>query len=716
MVESERSHRSGRRRRRFITSELFLCFSSRSSSSSSSSMKISSKSILSPGRNREPSLSLSSSLSRRLRSNGSMKGGQSSPMFPTGSKKKGSSFEPPEPSSPKVTCIGQVRVKSKKKHGRKLRNRSQRRGEVSFRKTEQNQDGNGIHHQQQQQECLPHRNQRWVHLPLSICETLRAFGAEFNCFLPCGGRSSSSSCSWTSEREKVEKRRGSNGTARSSSSCGAVFARWLFALQENEEKGREIESVVMREEEKRVEREVVREIEMEISEEKLETKGKIEVEEEEIEEGRESICIPPKNALLLMRSRSAPFRMSSLANQFWESPAPQNIMEKLEHEEEDDEEEDELEVNRSISEERRHGVIEEEEGVKGREMVVKLEEETKDEEMVDKWGSAETFEEDTNQLKEEEIAESRIKVVEEEALENVEVRQEEEEEQQQQQVQEPKSSSDEGKLRIEEREKEFNLLEVEAEEEVKEVVEKRRVSFSTSSTMYFEPESETESEEEEEAAEAVVPLEETAVEKSTEEEVSEEEKEISTSRSSTEQHSKCQEGEDSKERETETSSLLPECLLLMMCEPKLSMEVSKETWVCSTDFVKFRPSEKKALQKNVGDESTKKKRLTSESNPARPTLVVQQPRPQQQKQTQIQPARSSYSKVEPVVAKSMATAVEKKLVNAGGVYEPFVLKRCKSEPMRNSAKLAPEVCFWKKNKLEPHPPPSLGVGATGIGF
>ncbi|KAF5206262.1 Serine/Threonine-kinase pakA-like protein [Thalictrum thalictroides] len=714
MVESERSHRSGRRRRR-SASEFFLCFSWRSSSSSSSSMKISSKSILSPGRSREPSLSLSSSLSRRLRSNGSMKGGQSSPMFPTGSKKKGSSFEPPEPSSPKVTCIGQVRVKSKKKHGRKLRNRSQRRGgEISFRKTEQNQDGNGIngiHHQQQQsQECLPHRNQRWVHLPLSICETLRAFGAEFNCFVPCGGRSSSS-CSWSSEREKVEKRRGSNGGTGSSGSCGAVFARWLFALQENEEKGREIETDVMREEEKRVEREVVREIEMEISEEKLEiTKGEIEVEEEE--EGRESICIPPKNALLLMRSRSAPFRMSSLANRFWESPAPQDNMEKLELEEDDDddEEEDELDVNRTIIEER-HGVIDEEEGNKDREVKVKLEEETKEEEMVDKWDSAENFVKDTNLLKEEEIAESQIKVEEdEEALESAELRQEEE------QVQEPNeavmvngSSLNEGKLQIEEREEEFNLLEVEEEEEVKEVLEKKRVSFSASSTMYFEPESE---EEEEEALEAVVPLEETAVEKSTEEEVSEEEKDISTSRSSTEQHSKSQEGE----RETETSALLPECLLLMMCEPKLSMEVSKETWVCSTDFVKFRHPEKKAVQKNGGDESIKKKRLSKVANPVCHTLVAQQPRQQQQKQTQIQPARSSYSKVEPVVAKSMGTVVEKKLVNAGDAYEPFVLKRCKSEPMRNSAKLAPEVCFWKKNKLEPHPPPSVGVGATGIGF
>ncbi|KAL8481571.1 hypothetical protein ACS0TY_027904 [Phlomoides rotata] len=35
------------------------------------------------------------------------------------------------------------------------------------------------------------------------------------------------------------------------------------------------------------------------------------------------------------------------------------------------------------------------------------------------------------------------------------------------------------------------------------------------------------------------------------------------------------------------SSSLPECLLLMMCEPKLSMVVSKEIWVCGTDFIRL---------------------------------------------------------------------------------------------------------------------------------
>ena len=203
-MDPERPHRStsiNNSSSSSTTSELFICLTSRLSSSS---MKISSKSILSPGRTREPSqISLSSSLSRRLRSNGSMKGGQASPMFPTNGKKKGCAFENPEPSSPKVTCIGQVRVKTKKQ-GKKFRAcRSKRRGEVSFRKVDHNNVNNGSnsldtsscqdynmghflsnnsyhHQQQQQQEC-----KKWVHLPLTVCEALRAFGAEFNCFLPC---------------------------------------------------------------------------------------------------------------------------------------------------------------------------------------------------------------------------------------------------------------------------------------------------------------------------------------------------------------------------------------------------------------------------------------------------------------------------------------------------------------------------------------------------
>ncbi|KAJ8750458.1 hypothetical protein K2173_015597 [Erythroxylum novogranatense] len=250
MEAADRPHRSNIINSTTI-SELFICFTSRLSSSSS--MRISFKSILSPGRAREPTpISLSNSLSRRLRSNGSMKGGQASPMFPTtNAKKRGGSFENPEPTSLKVTCIGQVRVKTKKQSN-KLRTRSKSRGEASFRRIEQNNSNKNVeasrnsdqnqsfanHHflnQQQPQECLANRNQRWVHLPMTICEAVRAFGAEFNCFLPCR-----SSC-MASEKEKEEK---ATTHSENGNLCGTVFARWLVAVQEGDGKGRQIELVV----------------------------------------------------------------------------------------------------------------------------------------------------------------------------------------------------------------------------------------------------------------------------------------------------------------------------------------------------------------------------------------------------------------------------------------------------------------------------------------
>jgi len=85
----------------------------------------------------------------------------------------------------------------------------------------------------------------------------------------------------------------------------------------------------------------------------------------------------------------------------------------------------------------------------------------------------------------------------------------------------------------------------------------------------------------------------------------------------------------------------------------------------------------------------------------------------------LQPPRSSCSF--PVAAAaagagaSMASMIEQKLSGAKGC-EPFVLTRCKSEPMRSASKLAPEACFWKNRKLEPHHPGTLGMGAAGVGF
>ena len=60
---------------------------------------------------------------------------------------------------------------------------------------------------------------------------------------------------------------------------------------------------------------------------------KVKKDDEVAEEGRVSICLPPKNALLLMRCRSDPVKMADLTNRFSDSSV----------QDDDDDEEDENE-------------------------------------------------------------------------------------------------------------------------------------------------------------------------------------------------------------------------------------------------------------------------------------------------------------------------------------------------------------------------------------
>ncbi|KAI4322979.1 hypothetical protein L6164_022624 [Bauhinia variegata] len=698
-MDSERPHRTTSSGGSSSTGDLFICFTSRLSSSS---MKLSSKSILSPGRSREPSqISLSTSLSRRLKSNGSIKGGQASPMFPTGGKKRGCAFENPEPSSPKVTCIGQVRVKTKKQ-GRKMRTRSKRRAEASFRKTEPNfqvaaantdlnqQNGQAFQHQNHQnlqQECLPHRNQRWVHLPLTICEALRAFGAEFSCLFPCR-----SSCT-SSEREKEEKGvgvEGSGGGNGREGSCGTAFPRWLVALQEGDAKCREIELVAGEEDttcmpERSQRRHVFEDIDINIEKNNEEFIG------EEEEKARVSICIPPRNALLLMRCRSDPVKMAALANRFFESPAPkdeegddnEDDEERVHMEEDEDEEEEKFEVPLEVACEEQ--VIPEAE-VEAKPVVEEYEIESRAN--LDISGVSEACQE--TQSEEKEDVEGSVNEEDETLVD----------------ISSPEVAVDLEKLEVEE-EIQLKLIE-DGEEKLKEEENNKddhneQVSSELASSREVSAASESENNEEE-----------TATEESKEEEKETtkrpwEDEETATHDRSDPDDPKLYEqrvGPVSKERENPSkpdnrgSSVLPDCLLLMMCEPKLSMEVSKETWVCSTDFIRWLP-EKPVKKKESGDQP--KKRISTESRPP-PHM--------------LQPPRSSCSFPAPAAPMSMATIVEQKLVGTKpNAYEPFVLTRCKSEPMRSSSTLVPDACFWKNRKVEPHPPPAtLGVGAAGVGF
>ncbi|XP_006852558.2 probable serine/threonine-protein kinase kinX [Amborella trichopoda] len=669
-MEGERSHRSG--------SELFVCFTSRpSSSSSSSSMKLASKSILSPGRT---DTKFREAPSRRLKSNGSVKG-QSSPMFPTG-RKKASGFETQEPSSPKVTCIGQVRVKTKQ-GGRRARARQA--GEVSFRGSSKR--------EREQHDCLPHRNQKWAHLfgfkrevSLNICEALRTFGAEFNCFIPCGGGGGATNNGGSESNVQAVKEK-EDGAA---SACGAVFAKWLMVLQESDEKRLPLSEAEVGSEKRRL-------ILADQGEEELEERrevNKVEVEEDddEAEEEEPTIAVPPRNALLLMRCRSEPLRMSALANRFWDSPVAGEEEHRHESEEEDDEEEEADDEEEDEEEEEEEGVAVTDEVATQEVLLQTLEEEEEEAGLCEFMGLVESKIQSLLQDKEDA---AEISAEKEEAAEISAERSSEEHE-----IQAPErncTSDDHGANTQETEEGEIDIteaikedLKLEEPELAPEEEEPRSPSNEQETAAVVEEsnEQETSAVVEEEEREEAISIE-NAGEAAEEEEAKETEGLEEVAR-----ETECSSLEDKYEPEPVAEKPLPQCLLLMMCEPKLSMEVSKETWVCSTDFLHHRPP---------------------------PPLPPPQPKPQ----TQIDPT-SNGDRIERVstdeerektpcetTVASMAKAIEQKLINA---YEPFVLTRCKSEPMRSSARLAPEACFWKTRNLDRATGPVLGVGAAGMGF
>ncbi|XP_039064290.1 myelin transcription factor 1-like isoform X2 [Hibiscus syriacus] len=668
-MDLERPHRSNSIKNSSssnATSELFICFSSRLSSSS---MKLPSKSILSPGRTREPSqISLSSSLTRRLKTNGSMKGGQASPMFPTNGKKRGCAFENPEPSSPKVTCIGQVRVKTKKQ-GKKFRAcGSTRRGEVSFRKVEDVNNG-GLDASSCQGHVLS-SNKKWVQFPMTICEALRAFGTEFNCFLPCR-----SSC-MANHRDKEEKARGSGG-----GSCGAVCARWLVAVQEGEGegKGREIELVVGGgEDDERSESGQRRHVFEDIVTSDSGNKNVGDEDEKGGEAARVSICIPPKNALLLMRCRSDPVKMAALASKFWETPLPKD----KEHQQEDEQEEQEEEEAGNGSEEK--------EDLEGDAVEVEKEE-----------SKVESFEEAIEHQEASEVSEMFVSCAATEEQEITETEAETEAE---------SALARDGTDEVEEEitgtnSKEETIIECQHQEEETEVKENQEESKEeTLPQVSFELDKLN--------VEELQANESTSVE--TEEEgststVEDEETETTHERSESE-YPEMKEPDPEIESKEGQEKILPDCLLLMMCEPKLSMELSKETWVCSTDFIRCVPEKKKNHQQQQQKSEVKQKHSRDQSKER--NSIDRNPAP-----ILLHPPRSSCSfPVAPPMVTAAAgggwTTIDKKLVGGKG-YESFILTRCKSEPRRSSSKLAPDACFWNNMKLEPA---ALGVGAAGVGF
>ncbi|KAG0502487.1 hypothetical protein HPP92_002559 [Vanilla planifolia] len=699
-----------------VAGDFFVCFTARpSSSSASAAMRVpSSKALMSPGRGRDASSApaLSGSLSRRLRSSGSVKGGQS-PMFPSGvpltGRKKGCAFESSEPSSPKVTCIGQVRVKAKKKGRSKAkaamatsRSRRGRGGEVSFRREEGGDD------------CVSVRNQGWVHqFPLSIC------GGRSLCGSGCNSSSSSGS--------GEEKRSGKKTAARwgsSSSSCGALLARWLMAVQESEEETKGEDAV---EEGKKVE---VGFLLVERDEKVVDLgnvmgeKGEMMIMEPKGEDGEEeaarvSVCIPPKNALLLMRCRSDPVRMAALAQRFWGSPASKAQCDEEELKEEDSEEEEEN--------------VETKEGVKVVEFSVKSDEVDKEEDDCDFENTAEgvkkTLVEDGGVFPgEKELLLLKIDIstaregISCRSRPDVQITPSKDEAREETKGTELKEGLEEkentgvelgrsvgisaskwkekGRRRGKARDLRRHSFSFEMDAKrhsFSSEKEARRASFSAdrSSWWSFPVDKEELGPKEEdtmietEKKRAVTP----------EAEGLEEMKAIGETESKG-KHETERNGEQKKSGGAGEKAELPDCLLMMLYEPKLSMEVSKETWVCPDDFISWRvyQSRNRLLSKpgiacKAAGESGEATQVSKETTSAVDASV------------ELLETLAALPSTPATVA-----AIQQKAVGPAKVapYEPFVLTRCKSEPVRPSVKLVPDVCFWKDRHLP--------VGAAGLGF
>lgn len=214
-------------------------------------MKVSAKPISSPGRTEK----FPPPLMRFLRSNvGSRSRGRSrsSPMFV---RKKNTAIETQEPSSPKVTCMGQVRVRRSSKQAATTTGGSRRR------------EARG-------------RRCKWIRNALSCCH----FSGKV--------KPNSSSSSW----------------------CGPAWRKWVLFLRVGcgrKSKIRENSSKIASKFGSR----------NEDSEEEEEDNDDDEEDEREANKVFvSSPATPPKNALLLTRCRSAPYRSSSLASRFWGSP------------------------------------------------------------------------------------------------------------------------------------------------------------------------------------------------------------------------------------------------------------------------------------------------------------------------------------------------------------------------------------------------------------
>lgn len=437
-----------------------------------------------------------------------------------------------------------------KKKGIKIRSLPRRQsGEVSFRTLDQIQRQSSYNNALFQNP----RNQRWVHLP------------SFDCLIPC-----KSAC--VCENDKGD---------------GKEVVNQVVVVQENAKK--EQDQLPLRSARRHVfDRIEIKDEGLKDMEEKnlsippknalllmRSRSDPVKMDEEK------NVSVPPKNALLLMRCRSDPVKMEALVNRCWEPQLPKQV-------EEDDDEEVVEDSDENILVDVKNVEIEDEK--------VSEEEET-------------------------------------EGVKRLVVDEESEEE------------DDEG---------------IEATRDKNE--DESRVSYSNASFSLQSDDDLSEPDDDDDEEIATLYEEETSshvkiLEEKTEELERENEAKTMVKR----------ESEEVVKKEETRGSKLPDCLLLMMCEPKLSMEVSKETWVCDRGFV---------------EEKGKVDKVSVECN-----------------------AKQHWPLTKPscTFPASMAAMIEHKLLNAAA-YEPFVLTRCKSAPIRTAGaiQLVPDGWFWKNEGLQKH--------------
>ncbi|KAL1351900.1 hypothetical protein HN51_015777 [Arachis hypogaea] len=264
-------------------------------------MKITAKVISSPGRTDK----FPPPLMRFLRSNaGSRSRGRSrsSPMFV---RKKNTAIETQEPSSPKVTCMGQVRVR---------RSAAAKRGRSSSASASASAARDG---------APPTRCRCWwIRKNALFCRL----------------------------KPNISNKKNKKKKKKNECRCQPVWPKWGFFRVGS---FRRKPSTKLKEDCAKSESNFQRSSYDE-SEAEHEEDDESEIYEERVnpEAGFGSSNTPPKNALLLTRCRSAPYRSSSLACRFWSSPLRNS------EEEEEEEEKERHETNEASSQ--RDSVSEEE--------------------------------------------------------------------------------------------------------------------------------------------------------------------------------------------------------------------------------------------------------------------------------------------------------------------------------------------------------------------